>query len=351
MLGAALASQYAGWWSQGNASISVAVTASSTASYALEQSPSFSWLNIKTSGTSTPPGVFGTIAVPAAGNMAVGNVTSLSSYNNYRWTQFITFALDYPTGIAQNDGFKYDQKFQGNSGDFTTNFAWVRGYSGGNELELNWPGVEAAIFPEDYANYNGRWMTAVGSVSNTASSFSNWTGPTTGSTYYARLAVFDTETGQLIVKTDSGQSGRPLGFPTDFATWITSAGNNISTTRTDAYSWSLGEGNPTANCKIAVTNIWTSFGTMFDPLTESDTSWRTTRPSATIGNATAWFNGQFGNVANTTGYANAWATASGMDRFTPQDTDVQINLITGNNGNSTVFNDRYSTTNVPISTG
>lgn len=349
MLGTALASQYAGWWqAQGNASISVTMTGSADLSYAVSQSPQFSWLNIPTAGTG---GVPETIAVLAAGNMAAGNVTSLSSYNNYRWTQAITFAIDYPAGIAQNEGFKYDQKFNGDSGNFTTNFAWVRGYSGGNELELNWPGVEAAIFPDDYTDYNGRWMTAVGSVSNTASSFSNWSGPTTGSTYYARLAVFDTNTGELIVKTDSGRSGRPMGFPSDFATWISAAGNNISTNRSDSYSWSLGEGGPTANCKIAISQIWASFGTMFDPLTETDTSWRTTRPSATIGNATCWFNGQFANVANSASYANAWATSSGLDRFTPQTTDVQINLITGGYGNSTVFNDRYSTTNVPISIG
>lgn len=344
MLGTALASQYAGWWSsQGNASISVTMTGSADLSYAMSQSPAFSWRNIPAAGNGLP----GTFAVFAPGNIAAGNVAGSSSYNNNRWTHVFTAAIDYPTGLVNNDGWKYDQKFDGGGGTFTSNFAWVANGSGG--LQINAPQQTSVTVPGAYGDYNNKFITVVSSVSNTSASYTNWAGSGSGA-YYSRLAVFDTETGNLLVKSDTVDNTRTNGMPTDFATWISSAGNNISTVRNDAYAWSIDAGGPTANCNFRMSGIWASFGEMFDPLTESDTSWRTTRPSATIGNASAWFNGQFANYGNTAGYAEVWGNVSSMDRFTPQTSPEQIDLIQFS-GNSTQFNDRYSDTIVPTTSG
>lgn len=344
MLGLGRASEYAGWWSdQGNASISVAITAPSSLTYSLSQAPQYSWRNIPTAGNGTP----GTFAIFSPGNIAAGNVALASSYNNNRWTQVFTAAIDYPGGLINNEGHKYDQKFDGGGGDFTTNFAWVENGSG--NLQINAPAQTSVTLPGALSTYNNKFITLVSSVSNTAGSYTSWAGSGSG-TYYTRLAVFDTKTGNLLTKADAVTSTRATGMPTDFATWISSAGNNISTQRGDTYAYSIGSAGSTANCNLLMSGIWVSYGQMFDPLTESDTSWRTTRPSATIGNASSWINAQFANYGNTAGYAEVWGNVSSMDRFTPQTSPEQIDLIEYS-GNSTLFNDRYSTTIIPITSG
>jgi len=350
MLGLGRASQYAGWWT--GSEPSVTMSSVSTLSYAVEQTPSFSWLNTPSTST-TPPGANGAEAGFAYGNIDAANVSSLTNYNNLNLTYVFTFAIDYPTGIASNDGYKYDQKFQGDSGDFTSNFAWVKGYSGGDQLQINIPTTQGIELPAaSYEDYNGRWLTFVASNSNNKAAFSNWTGSSSTGDYYTRIYVVDTETGEKIDQSDQVNFGYSRnGYPTDLATWISDAGGNISTNRSDSYSYSLGFASgeyPDDNLKIA--GIWISLGTMFDPLTETDDSWRTTRPSATIGNASCWFNGQFANVGNTTGYDTAWSTSNGMDRFTPQTASEQMTLI-AYSGNATIYSDRYSSTDKPISRG
>ena len=349
MLGLGRASQYAGWWSGGPAVVTMNTV--STLDYAVEQTPSFSWLNTPSTSTTPVQGYPGKEAGFAPGNISVSDVPSLTGYNNNNWTQVITFAISYPTsGLSPNDGYKYDQKFEGSGGNFTGNFAWVLSNTG-NRLQINWPGTNSITLPAtNYYDYNDRWLTLVVSFSNTTSSFSNWTGTGTG-TYYYRMLVVDTETGEKIAQADAPQSSRPFGMPADFSTWISAASGNISTVRGSSYSYSIGfasGGFPNDNLRLA--GYWVSFGTMFDPLTVTDTSWRTTRPSAQIGNASAWLNCQFAGVGNTASYVTAWSTASGMDRFTPTTAGEQMTLIEYL-GNSTIFNDRYSSTNKPISRG
>ena len=350
MLGLGRASQYAGWWSGGPAQVTMKSVTS--LNYKVEQTPSFSWLGVPDSSTGPVQGAPGRTAIFSAGNVNAANVASQTGYNNYNWTQVMTFAISYPTtGLVSNDGYKYDQKFQGNGGDFTSNFAWVVKYTG-NQLTINWPGTPSILLPAtNYYDYNDRWLTLVVSISNDKTNFSNWTGGTSTGTYYCRMLVVDTNTGAKVAQSDTAQSGRPMGMPDDFASWISNAGGNISTTRSDPYSYSLNNGSsayPQEYLRIA--GYWVSFGTMFDPLTVTDTSWRTTRPSNQFGNATAWLNCQFGDYGNTAGYDTAWSVTSDQDRFTPATTGHQMDLIQYG-GNSTAFNDRYSTTNKPLSQG
>jgi hypothetical protein len=219
------------------------------------------------------------------------------------------------------------------------------------KLRINWPGVAVTEFPGSYLSYNDRWLTLVASVSNDKANFAGWAGPAGTYNYYTRFLCVDTNTGQQISLRDDAYNTRIFGLPTNFATWISNSGGNISTTRSDAYSYSIGQGSggyPTEYLRIA--NYWVSWGTMFDPLTVTDTSWRTTRPSYQFGNATAWLNCQFGDYGNTAGYDTAWALTSDLDRFTPTTAGHQMDLIQYG-GNSTVFNTLYSSTNKPLSQG
>ena len=348
MLGLGRASEYAGWWGSGPAVVTMSSV--STLSYEDYQTPTYSWLNIGVNTTGYLPG---SEAAFAYGNIAAGNVTAGATYNNNSWTYVWTFALDYASGLTDNQGYKTDTRFRGNSGDgdFTTNMAWVADATGTN-LTINWPtllpGLPTTL---PLSGLNNRWLTMVASCSNTSASYTNWTGTGSG-TYYARNALYDSVTGNLITKQDLVSSSRPMGYPTDFGTWISNCGNNISTNRNDAYSYSIGTAGPTANCNLRIGGQWVTFGTMFDPETvkTTDTTWLTVRPNQTIGNASAWINNQFASVGNTAGYDTAWGTVSSSDRFTPQTANTQISLISAT-GNSTVFNARYSTTNRPTTRG
>ena len=345
MLGLGRASQYAGWWSSAGPA-EVTMNSVSTLSYEDYQTPVYTWLNI---GVNTTGYLAGAEVEFAAGNIAAGNVTAAATYNNNSWTYVWTFALDYASGLTYNQGYKTDTRFRGNSGDgdFTTNMAWVADATGTN-LDINWPTVLPGFQTTmSLSGLNNRWLTLVSSCSNTSASYTDWSGIGSGA-YYARNALYDSFNGQLILKYDGVSSSRPMGYPTDFGTWISNCGNTISTTRSDAYSYRIGSAGPSANCNLRIGGQWVTFGTMFDPETvkTTDTTWLTTRPNQTIGNATAWINNQFATTGNTAGYDTAWGTVSSSDRFTPQAADNQIKLI-DNSGNSTVFNARYSTSSVP----
>jgi hypothetical protein len=341
MLGVALNAQRAGW---GEQPFQVNIPVVTVIDQALYQTPSFSWLNNEDYTPST-----NNFSRWAAGNIDTSGYADLSGFNNDRWTWLITFRLNMPAGLTSNQGVKIDTKFNGGDGDFTSNWAWVHGYGSPVRLQINCPFTNGIELPATgYDAYNDQWLTIVGSSSNTSASYTHWAGTGSSGDYYQRTAVFDTETGELISKSDSRNSGRNLGIPTNLATWMSSAGNVVSTDRSVTYSYSIaGLTASQANCDIRITNYWVSVGTMFDPLTETDTSWLTTRPSETIGNAQAWFNGVFTQAGNTAGYNAAWGEPSDADRFTAATTDRQIRLLEAGTGNSTVYNDKYSSTIIP----
>ena len=339
MLGVALNAQRAGW---GEQPFLVNITTDSVVSQALYQTPSFSWLN----NEDYPPSV-NNFNRWEYGTIDTAGYADLAGYNNNRWTFAITFRLNMPSGLTTNQGVKIDTKFTGSDGGFTSNWAWVHGYNSPVRLQINAPFSGGIEMPATgYDAYHDQWLTVVSTSSDTSASYTNWTGTGFGD-YYQRTAVYDTETGALISKYDT-RDDRNMGIPTNLATWMSSAGNVINTERGNGTSYSIsGLTDTQANCDIRITNYWVSIGTMFDPLTETDTSWLTTRPSETIGNAQAWFNGVFTEAGNTASYATAWGVPSDADRFTPATADRQIQLLGSGTGNSTVYNDKYSTTIIP----
>jgi hypothetical protein len=343
MLGVALTAQRAGW---GSGPLEIILRTTSAVTYETYQTPAFSWINNTDYSSQSQFNWWNN------GNIDTQGYTSLTGYNNKNSTSFITFKLNMPEGLTSNEGIKIDTKFNGGGADFTTNWAWVCGYTTPAPLQINVPtGAGIALPGTDYQAYNDRWLTVVACSSDTSANFSDWSTTSPQGDWYFRTAIFDTETGELITKGDlRGQ--QPMGWPFDLADWMTVLSpDRVSTNRLDDYSYSYGgltDSQP--NIDLAVTNYWVAMGTMFDPLSVADTSWRTIRPSAQIGNAVAWFNGQMCEYGNDAGYTNAWVTPSGMDLWTPETAGRQMVLIRDNSGNATIFNAKYST-DIPKNTG
>lgn len=346
MLGVALTAQRAGWGGEIPPPPQViSITSQSAIQYELYQEPSFSWMY---DDSGAGPQIFPTFAV---GNIDLSGYADLPGFNNRRSCQIITFNLYMPPGLSTNDGIKFDTRFRGGDGDFTTNWAWVSGYSEIVRLQINCAAAGGIEMPDTgYDAYNGRWLTIVAAVSETAESFTNFTGTGFMPVSFRRTAVFDTETGELLAKDDFAGSDHPGGVPSNLAQYMSDAGNILSTDRNNVEpSWNLGGQPPEAGVEIKFSNYWVSWGTTFDPLSVSDRSWLTTRPNAQIGDAVAWVNGTFADYGNTANFQTAWATHGERDLFTPDDADRGMDLIQYD-GNSAIFNAQYST-DVPRSKG
>ena len=325
MLGVALNAQRAGW---GEQPFLVNITTDSVVSQALYQTPSFSWLN----NEDYPPSV-NNFNRWEYGTIDTAGYADLAGYNNNRWTFAITFRLHMPSGLTTNQGVKIDTKFTGSDGGFTSNWAWVHGYSATVRLQINAPFSGGIEMPATgYDAYNDQWLTVVSTSSDTTASYTNWTGTGTGA-YYQRTAVYDTETAVLLGKTDEIDS-QPRAN-------ISGYGNSVSSDQADADSVRL-NGFSGGGEQIRQAGIWFSLGTMFDPLTETSDVWLTTRPGATIGNATAWLNSTATTYYENTG-TNFYYMDEDTDIFTPDTADQRVEIANSDAG----FTTGYSTTIIP----
>jgi hypothetical protein len=85
---------------------------------------------------------------------------------------------------------------------------------------------------------------------------------------------------------------------------------------------------------------WIGLGTMFDPLAETNTSWRTAMPAELIGNAQSWMNVQFSRSSNVSG-TQFFGTASNQDLYS-QASNNQITF--SQVGSQAQFDANYSDT-------
>jgi len=152
-----------------------------------------------------------------------------------------------------------------------------------------------------------RWLTVVWSSSETASSYTSWSDPS-GTGAYCRTAVFDTEFGTLLSKSDFRTT---WAYPA-LGSFPTTLPANISGSY-GLFSGGFGSGSNPDYYNTRFSNYWTAFGTMFDPLTTTNTSWRTTRPSATIDTGVAWQNLQLTNFELASG--QYYVTTQGQDLY------------------------------------
>lgn len=331
MLGIGRASQYAGWWSGGNPSVTFTTT--SDLAYTNFQTPSYSLLT----------GVGGSPAnswdVVNSGSYDITGYSSLSGFNNARSTQVATIYIEWPTsGISSGAFVGYTQycQMKQNGTTFYYNCQWQLTNS---NTQLNIlggvPGGNTLTLPGSYTQYMGRWLTVVWSCSETQSSYTNW-GTSGGTGNYARTAVFDTESGELISKLDY----RTTTTLCSWSTWPTTVpavefGNNYA-----AEIGGFGSGSSPDYYNTRFSNFWASFGTMFDPLTTTNTSWRTTRPSSTIDTAVAWQNLQLTDYQVIS--SNYYVNTSDMDLYS------QASGVAAKTGgwSSTEWTNNYSSTNI-----
>lgn len=328
MLGTSRASQYAGWWAQ---EPSVAITTSSVLADTVYQQPNFS-LDVNNTNIS-----WNTVA---DGNYNLTGYTGLTGFNNARATYFITAYLTWPTvgistsdfvsmninnQIVDNSTFVYYNAQVALSNSNTTMYV-TPGFPGGF-TNLNMPG--------SYTQYMNRWLTFVWCSSETAASYSSWSNPS-GTGNYCRTAVYDTELGTLISKLDYRQ------------TWTAPVYANFPTTcpaNTDGSYGMLTNGygsGTTTEYRYNLGGAWGAFGTMFDPLSSTDTTWLTTRPNATIGTGKAWYNIQLTNYA-TDGIPKTYVNTSGMDLYSQTN-----NYMIKNQGyNTTDWTQAYNSTLFP----
>jgi hypothetical protein len=345
MLGLARASQYAGWWNQGQAPGIVNFAAAGDLGYTNRQTPSYSWLSDQDGNGGTSSYNFG-LYYGASGDIDTTNYTTNTDYNAKRWTQVLSFKIHLPAGLASDEGIRNTPKIRNDSSNNFGTQAWIR--AANNSLQITFYDSTMILPGSDYTDYNDTWYWLVWSGAETSSAFSSWTASQTSGTYYNRLALFD-ESGTLIQKQDDRLESVP--GTTDITDWLTNAAGTVYTDNNDTNdnSYSVGWMTTQTNASCTQRNgvYWYSWGTMFDPLTESDTSWRTTRPSATIGTAVAWQNIQFVDYENPTA-GNYYITAQGADLWTQVD-DLEGRLM--ETGNAALFTDRYSTTDTPADKG
>ena len=339
------AGEYAGWWIGGPNVIDI--TAVSSVTQAIYQTPSYGIQVINGAFDPIEPRGIIDSSVPSDSYCNISTISSAATFNNSRGTFVCTVK---PTANGNNIAYAGGTaSFNDNNGDGTTFSTYIGTNAGGNtEVTFNLNGNQQTLNLGPYATYNNKWLTIVFATAETSSAFTNWSTTSPSGNVYLRSAVYNTETASLITKTD----------------WISTIAManilNVSSNQvrvdygglgTRTYiqldcsgSSDLGNNYPTfAGC-------WYGFGTMFDPVGSTDTTWLTTRPSAQIGNGIAWFNGEFAGNTQAGGYY--YVAESDMDLYTNIDSikaGAQLGAGGGasNGWTSAQWANASSTTNIP----
>lgn len=331
MLGIGRASEYAGWWSQGNITATANLTSVSSLSYARKITPTYSYL-MEVNSSGTPIG-YDTVQFGPASYQYVDitGLTGFTGYNNLNMTMVQHFYLPWAsqTGAFTNGQMRFDIKQPSYFAKSTAINSGQNGGSGKFYVSVDYPGGSITLDTADsYSNYNDRWLTVVFSTSNTASNFSSWSSSSGSGPVYARVSLYDTQAGTLIKKQD-----QLLGDPGwDLSTLPTNLSFSPDET---SYIQIFGfPGGTFANdYDYRIQNAWISVGTMFDPLTTTDTTWLTSNPNKQIGNAVAWLNSQFNNYT----YRYDYDTTGTQGVSKISNTDLYVN----NSPNSGLINIRF----------
>ncbi len=312
MLGIGRASEYAGWWSSG--APSALIKGTSHMALTVNQLPQF--------GIESPH--VSDVNLQGDGAIDLTGYTSLSGFNNSRWTTVWTVYPDWPTsGLPIGDPSAYiainlTQQLDYLGTDYFFNMTLDLSPSGStptSTLYAREAGTNLAL-PGSYTQYMQRWLTFVASTAETSSVFTSWTGPTSGNALYKRLAVYDTQTGVLIAKLDVGigsYTPPPISsFQTTVPTTIDTGATGSLYTNTYGSSGGAPSGT---SWQSDLGGVWSSWGTMFDPSSVTDKTWLAARPNATIGTGVAWYNLQMTNYTYDSGTSSYYTLASGMDRY------------------------------------
>jgi hypothetical protein len=334
MLGAARASQYAGWWSAGDISATANLTSVSSLSYARKITPTYSYL-LQINSNGDPVGVI-TSAFDDNQYIDLTGLTGFTGYNALNVTAVQHFYLPWSgkTDARTNGQMRWDIK---QSGTVRSNILAVSQNGGSGKLDVSVETGSGSVIlgtPDSYTAYNDRWLTVVFSASNTASNFSNWSSSSGTGPWYARVALYDTQAGTLIGKQDQRLS-TPLYDLSTLPNPLTFNPDNDSISILGYPGGSFAE-----DYDYRIQNMWLSMGTMFDPLTTTDTTWLTSNPNKQIGDAVAWFNSQFNDY---TYYQDTNPTGTqGVSKIA--NTDLYVN----NMANANLINARFESANANV---
>jgi hypothetical protein len=338
MLGAARASEYAGWWSAGNIDATANLTSVSSLNYARKITPTYSYrMEVNSSGT---PVGYVTQQFGSASDQYVDitGLTGFSGYNNLNMTvvQHCYLPWSGKTSASTNGQFRFEIK---QPAYFAKNVTINTGQNGGSGklyVAVDYPtGTVNFDTTDSFTNYNDRWLTVVFSTSNTASNFTNWSNPSGSDPVFARVALYDTQTGTLIGKQDQRLNDPGWDLSTLPATLSFSPDE---TSFINIYGYPGGTFADDNDYRIQ--NMWISVGTMFDPLTTTDTTWLTSNPNKQIGTAVAWLNSQFNDYTYRWDYDTTGE--QGVSRIA--NTDLYVN----NTPNSGLINIRFGSATANI---
>jgi len=313
MLGAARASQYAGWW---NTELqSVAFSSTSTLSTEIYQTPTYSWLlnntDRNTDGVST-------------GEIDLTGLTGFAGFNNLRSARILN--VYFPSSVwnsaaAQTVVVVTAQDLQNAATSTQYPFQIQVSLETAGAIKqirfgcpfLSFSSQGNATLPGTHTQYTDTWLTVVAVTAETSSVFTSWAGGAQGTnTQATRVAVYNTATGALIVKSDAWRNST-----TSSPAWPTlSTITNPLPMEGGANWWVDWTAYNATGYDTRIAGSWMALGTTFDPLSETNTSWRTALPTETIGNAQSWINVQFssyqdaGNV-----FPKFYGNASGQDLY------------------------------------
>ena len=332
-LGIARNAQTAGW---GVGPARAEITGAGVMAYTMYDTPTFSFLrNTSSRGGSTEPGSFN----------ATG-LGSISGYNTARFTVLANFYLPWAGGLS--DSF-YGAPCQGEFkiGGAGPGFFNIITNIVGGALSINgglgWSGsngYNSVALPGAYTAWTNTWLTAVLCSSETPSSYTSWAGSGSGSSY-GRVAVYNTLTGAFIAKVDTVYS-----YTTPpWSSWPSSV--NAAASGND-YLVLSSTGNNGQQLRNNQQSVW--LGSMWDPLTVTDTTWLTPRPTATLGNSgagTAFSNLTYSDYAYD-GVSLYTTIEHFGDLYTPTTAD-QVYRLT--NDGTAEFNTGYSNSIYPTSQG
>lgn len=281
MLGAARASEYAGWW-VGDVSRTVTMTSSSTFNYTLYQDPNFAWEN-----DSIDTGVGGV----STGSINLSNVGSQSGYSQYSHAIFGQIRCNSAANTSNQKQAQFTMQLVPTGGASIVYLnIYVTPLTNGNVgIGGNFGFANDTNIP--YANIANKWITIGQMASDTSSSFSNWSGGS--GNVYSRTVMVDTQTGNVLYKDDVSGDGNDVKI--NYTGNINNPAYTIATT---------GNVKPYVDPALAdpplIGGYWFCGGATFDPLT-ADSAWRTPTPPKQIGNAVCWYNAQYVEYANVSG--------------------------------------------------
>jgi hypothetical protein len=162
----------------------------------------------------------------------------------------------------------------------------------GTSLAVQGYGVSYTL-PAAVSTYYDAWMTVVISTAETESVFTSWSGGTI-TDMGLRIAVYNTQTGAFIGKLDQAvsSSNMPGNWATEYGTTLTVA-QSFAANSYYYFCYGIGTQTDVNNAVTPVGGLWFCWGTMFDPLSATNTSWRTAAPASQIGNAIPFLQSQF----------------------------------------------------------